>query len=139
MAARRLLILMVILLTISTVAAALVPPPQERSTSTGTSTATTAPAPPADSPGGAGKLVRKQISVRGTGDAKPVVEVQAGDQLALVVASDAPGELSIPAFGLVEFAAPGDPARFDLLLEKEGHFPIRLQGRGTVAEIVAER
>ena len=137
MAARRLLIIMVILLTISTLAAALVPPPQERASSTTSSTATTATT--AEKPPGGGELVRERIAIGRADEEPPTVEVRAGDQLALVVESDAPGELSIPAFGLVEFAAPEDPARFDLLVEETGRYPIRFQGRGTVAQIDAVR
>ncbi len=47
--------------------------------------------------------------------------------------------MSLPDFGLVEFAGPGDPARFDVLVEEEGRYPVRFQGAGTVATIVAER
>jgi hypothetical protein len=46
--------------------------------------------------------------------------------------------VSLPDFGLIEFAGPGNPARFDVLIEDEGRFPVRFQGAGTVATIVAE-
>ena len=138
MAARRLLIIMVVLLTISTLAAALVPPPQQRDSSTAT-TSTTTTTTSEDEPARGGELVREQISIGNSDGAGPTVRVPVGDQLALRVNSDAPGEIGIPAFGLVEFAGPGNPARFDLLLEEAGRYPIRFQGRGTVAEIVSER
>ena len=135
MAARRLLIIMVVLLTISTLAAALVPPPEQRSgaSSTTTTTATTH----ADR-AKAGELVEAEVSAQ-DGKGRKEIEVEPGDQLALVVTSGAPGEASVPAFGLIEFAGPGSPARFDLLIEKRGEYPIRFQGVGTIGKIVADQ
>ena len=137
MAARRLLIIMVVLLTISTLAAALVPPPQERGdTTTSTSTSTTTRERATKEPKGS-DLVRAEVPVPQGGEAPREVRVQAGDQLALVVTSRQPGEVSIPDFGLIEFAGPGNDASFDLLVEEEGRFPVRFQGSGEVATIVA--
>jgi hypothetical protein len=138
MAARRLLIVMVILLTISTLAAALVPPPPEREETSTTSTSTTTTT--GDRPARDGRLVRETISISRSGERAPLeVAARVGDQLALVVESDAPGEVSIPAYGLIEFAGPGDPARFDVLLEEPGRYKVRFDRRGEVARIVATR
>ena len=136
MAARRLLIIMVVLLAISTLAAALVPPPeenQESSSSTSTSTRTT------QEPTKADDLVRSEVPVPERNQAPRQIEVAPGDQLELTVTSGEPGEVSVPDFGLVEFAGPGNPATFNVLIERKGQFPVRFQGSGTVATIVAER
>jgi plastocyanin len=136
MAARRLLIIMVVLLTISTLAAALVPPPQERGEETSTSTSTTTKERTTKEPRGS-DLVRAEVPVPQGDEAPREVRVQAGDQVALVVTSRQPGEVSIPDFGLIEFAGPGNDASFDLLVEEAGQFPVRFQGSGEVATIVA--
>jgi hypothetical protein len=134
MAARRLLIVMLLLLGISTLAAALVPPPERESTETEESTATTRATkerPP-------GKRVAAEVSARGGGRRK-LIQVSLGDQLALVVESARPAEIAVPAFGLIEFAEPGAPARFDMLIRRRGRFDVTAERAGTVATIVAER
>ena len=138
MAARRLLIIMVVLLTISTLAAALVPPPEQgEKTSTSSSTATTKETTKRERPSGS-ELIRAEVPVPRSGQAPRAVELEPGDQLALAVTSGEPGEVSLPDFGLVEFAGPGNPASFNVLIEESGRFPVRFQGSGTVATIVAE-
>ena len=137
MAARRLLIIMVVLLTISTLAAALVPPPEEQQeTSTSTSTTTTGPDPEKKPKGG--DLVRAEVPVPRRNQAPEEIKVEPGDQLALTVTSGEPGEVSIPDFGLIEFAGPGNNASFDLLIDERGDFPVRFRGSGVVATIVAK-
>jgi hypothetical protein len=137
MAARRLLIIMVVLLTISTLAAALVPPPQERGETTSTSTSTATRERTTEEPKRS-ELVRAEVTVPKGDEAPREVRVQPGDQLALVVTSREPGEVSIPDFGLIEFAGPGNTASFNLLIEEDGEFPVRFQGGGEVATIVVE-
>jgi hypothetical protein len=136
-AARRLLIIMVVLLAISTLAAALVPPPEENrgetsSTPTSTSTTTGGPARKAND------LVRAEVPVPKGGQSPEQIEVESGDQLALTVTSGEPGEVSLPDFGVIEFAGPGNPATFNVLVEDAGEFAVRFQGSGAVATIVAE-
>ena len=132
MAARRLLIIMVALLAISTLAAALVPPPEEQAGSSSTSTTTTTTAPEHRG----GDLVRAEVTVGAKGAPKRV-PVKPGDQVALTVSSPRFGKASVPAFGLVDFAEQGAPARFDLLVSERGSFPVRFTGEGTVATVVA--
>ncbi len=67
------------------------------------------------------------------------VGVERGDQLALTVRSSIPGQIEIPAFGLLEDVAPGAPARFDLLLGRAGRFEVRLAGSGKLIAIIAVR
>ena len=136
MAARRLLIIMVVLLTISTLAAALVPPPEERA-GTGQTTSSTATTSRSKEPPTGGRLVDVEVAVRSQRERPREIDVEPGDQLSLLVTSVKPGEVSVPAFGLLEFAGPGSPARFDILIEKAGRYPVHFQGAGTVATIVA--
>jgi hypothetical protein len=128
-----LLIVMLLLLGISTLAAALVPPP-EQGENTESSTSTPRAATPKERP--RGDRVAAQVSARG-GRRPERVRVSAGDQLALVVETPRPGEIAVPAFGLIEFAEPGAPARFDILIERDGRFEVTADRAGTVARIVA--
>jgi len=135
MAARRLLIIMVVLLVLSSLAAALVPPPTERSsTDEGRETTTARSGPGA--PAREGELIRARVDA----DARRAAQISArlGDQLALTVEANAFREVEIPALGLLEPAAPGDPARFDMLVERPGSFLVRLvDGGRAIARIEA--
>jgi hypothetical protein len=135
MAARRLLIVMLLLLGISTLAAALVPPPERRGeteNSTSTRKSTT------DKERPEGQRVAAEVSER-SGGRPEVIRVSTGDQLALVVKLARPAEVGVPAFGLIEFAEPGAPARFDVLIERAGRFEVTAERAGTIATIAAER
>jgi hypothetical protein len=134
MAARRLLIVMLLLLGISTLAAALVPPPERDETPTETSAPPTSRA--RESP--QGERVAAQVSAAASGRPDRI-RVASGDQLALVVKSPRPAEIAVPAFGLIDFAERGAPARFDILVERSGRFEITAERQGTVATIAAER
>src|SRR5262245_4317759 len=117
MAARRLLIVMLILLGVSTLAAALVPQRTLRdsgTTPTRATTTTTAAVPP-------NPAIRRPTKILVGGKKFPVVApVSVGDQLTLLVRSRFPAEIMIPEFGLVGFATPDTPARFELLLDTPG-------------------
>jgi hypothetical protein len=115
-AARRLVIVMVILLGISTLAAALIDPPE-----TAEEEAATGP-PPGPQP--RGELIRERISADGR--RAPVIRIAVGDQLALTVTSTRADEVEIPGLGVLRFATPLAPARFDLLAREEGSYAIRL-------------
>jgi hypothetical protein len=130
MAARRLLIIMLILLGLSTLAAALVPQRTLNDGSTSNSTtrstpATTAPGPPSPLP----PVAEITVGVKKF----PVVPVRVGDQFTLLVLSRRPREISIPEFGLVGFATPDTPARFELLPEVPGTFGIVFAASGKAA------
>ena len=137
MAARRLLIIMVVLLTISTLAAALVPPPEEQEETTSSSTSTTTTTNANEKPK-ANDLIRSEIAVPKGDQAPEQIDVEPGDQLSLAVTSGEPGEVSLPDFGLIEFAGPGNRATFDILIEEDGEFPVRFGGSGDVATIVSK-
>jgi len=123
MAARRLLIVMLVLLGLSTLAAALLPQRtlnQDGTTGTTTTQATTTA--PAATPNFA-FLRPTKITVGGK--KFPVVSpIHVGDQLRLLVRSRVPAEIEIPEFGLVGFASPYPPARFELLPDTPGTFGI---------------
>ena len=137
MAARRLIIIMVVLLTISTLAAALVPQPEERSDSASRSSTSSTETTRAERKSAGGELVEAEVDTEARKGRPSAVELAPGDQLALTVTSPDPGEVSVPAFGLLEFTGPGDPARFDILVEKSGRYPVRFAGGGTIAVISA--
>jgi hypothetical protein len=130
MAARRLLIIMLILLGLSTLAAALVPQRTLNDGSTSATTtrsapATTVPAPPSSLP----PVAEITVGVKKF----PVVPVRVGDQFTLLVLSRHPREISIPEFGLVGFATPDTPARFELLPDVPGTFGIVFTASGKAA------
>jgi hypothetical protein len=135
MAARRLLIVMLVLLGISTLAAALVPPQHLRQTTMATQTqGRTTPADTLPS----GRLLEGTIDVGGP--KRPVVPIQVGDELALVVTADRRDDVEIPALGLVEPIGPFTPARFDILARMPGSYAIRfVQGNAVIARIVVSK
>jgi hypothetical protein len=152
MAARRLLIVMLILLGLSTLAAALVP---QRTLRDGTTATTTQPAQTAPKPLPAGgRSIQAKVVVGGTkipvvagpicaATGKPrCAPIHVGDQLTLLVRSEVSTQLSIPEFGLVGFATPETPARFELLATSPGTFGILFvppQNVGGCLEKVAGR
>jgi hypothetical protein len=122
MAARRLLIVMLILLGLSTLAAALVPQDTlDDGDTTGTTTtqATTTATPPPN------PAVLRPTKITVGGKKFPVVSpVEVGSQLELLVRSRFPTQIAIPEFGLIGFATPETPARFELLVNNAGTFGI---------------
>lgn len=124
MAARRLVVVMLVLLVISTVAAALAPVPPPEGTET-TSTATSPP-PPLTPVGG------EFVSARfAPGEGRKRLKLQAGDQLRLEVETASAQTLELTGTGLTDNAAPGAPARFDVLLRRPGHYTVQPLGRPT--------
>jgi hypothetical protein len=130
MAARRLLIVMLVLLGVSTLAAALVP---QRTLNEEGTTSTTRPTTTAPSALPNPSFLRPTKITVG-GKKFPVVSpIPVGDRLRLVVRSRFPAEIEIPEFGLVGFASPGAPARFELLPDTPGTFGILFSESGKVA------
>ena len=123
MVARRLLIVLLILLGISTLAAALAPPPDEE---TDTKPTTTQTAPPPIEQVGAdnGRLLKATMNA--DDEKVTVVPLRVGDQLALQVRSKASDQVEIPDFGQIEAVSRDGPASFDLLLEEEGTYDVKL-------------
>ena len=135
MAARRLLIVLLVLLGLSTLAAALVP---QRTLNEGSTTGTTTTQATTTTPNPA-FLRPTKITVGGK--KFPVVSpIHVGDQLRLLVRSRFPAEIEIPEFGLLGFASPDAPARFELLPDTPGRFGILFADSGKPAgqiEVVA--
>ncbi len=122
MAARRLVILMVVLLAASTVAAALAPQSDQSDDETTTTATTTTEVAPPD------RVLDRELvhaTIDSGAETPRTIEVEIGDQLALVVETPEPVQIEIPGFGLLEDADPDAPARFDLLVAREGKFPVR--------------
>jgi hypothetical protein len=132
MAARRLLALLLALLAVSTLAAALTAPAPDREPEDTEGTS-------ASHPGArkSGRLIEATLDASARRPEQ--VEVQRGDQLALTVRARAGGQIEVPAFGRLEDIAPAAPARFDLLLERAGHFEVRIAGSGRVIGTIAVR
>ncbi|HSD25488.1 MAG TPA: hypothetical protein VLB79_14305 [Solirubrobacterales bacterium] len=119
MAARRLLIVMLVLLGLSTLAAALVP--QRTLKDGGTTGTATTPSTTTTATGAPNPAFRRPTKIIVGGKKFPVVApVSVGDQLTLLVRSRFPAEITIPEFGLVGFATPDTPARFELLADTPG-------------------
>jgi hypothetical protein len=137
MAARRLLIVMLVLLGLSTLAAALVP---QRSLNEGDTTGTTTTQPTTSTPTEQNPARLRPTKITVGGKKFPVVSpVAVGSQLTLLVRSRMPAEIAIPEFGLVGFATPDTPARFELLLETSGTFGIVFTASGKVAARIEVR
>ena len=120
MAARRLIMILLVLLFISSLAAALIPIDRsdDSTDSSTTSTTAAAEAPPA------GRSLVKRIDVR---QRKPeTIRMKVGDQLELSVDGPVPDQVEIPRLDLVEPIDSGAPARFDLLADMPGTYPVRL-------------
>ena len=114
MAARRLVIVMLVLLGVSTLLASLAPPPGSRTDSS----TSTSPRTAKQASRNGGELVRREIDAQAS---RPeVIQVPAGDQLALEVSSDRVAEIEIGLLGLLDTAAPLSPARFDVFAEEPG-------------------
>jgi hypothetical protein len=132
MAARRLIILMVMLLVLSTLAAALLPAPRTSDEDrTRTGTARRGSPPPHPPAGSRSRLLQATID---TAPRPPqTIPVLIGDQLSLLVSSRFGDLVEIPAFGLIKAVAPAAPARFELLLDRAGVFPVRTVDAGLLA------
>ena len=115
MAARRLVIVMLVLLGVSTLLASLAPPPGPR---TGSSTTSGTSRTAKERPKGDGQLLRREIDAQA--NRPEVIQIPAGDQLALEVSSDRVAEIEIGLLGLLDTAAPLSPARFDVIAEEPG-------------------
>jgi hypothetical protein len=129
-AARRLLIVMLVLLGLSTLAAALVP---QRSLRDGTNgTGTTTSAAPLTTTTAVPTSVPPEVPITVPMKKPPVILAHLGDQFTLLVTSTKPEQVSIPEFGLLAFAAPDAPARFELLPTVPGRFGILFASSGKV-------
>lgn len=134
MAARRLVIVMLVLLGISAAAAALAPTRDSGDETVGSTTSeaagstTTTPEVEPDP----AEHESSTFDIKVGGRKLPVVPVELGERVTLIIRSKVADQLEIPALGVIEPVAPGAPARFELLPEVEGSLGIRLVNAGTV-------
>ena len=146
MAARRLVIVMLVLLGLSTLVAALVPTPnpdREKTSATNGASGKNAPDPdragnpdPAGTPG----LVSARIDIsQAAGKPPAVVRVKPGNRLILAVGGSVGADISIPGFGLTETMTPTAPARFDLIVDRAGRFPVRVFGSDRAAGTIVSK
>ena len=110
MLGRRLLVLFAVLLGLTALVTALAPRPTVKPRPESASVATPTPTP---SPTAAG---RPRARVR----------ARAGDVLALTVKGDVLDGVEITGLGKLEPIEPGSPARFEMLFDGPGEFPITL-------------
>ena len=75
-------------------------------------------------------LVRARITI--SAGVPQVVRVKPGQRLVLLVGGPVGEDISIPAFGLTETAAPSAPARVDLIVDRPGRFEVRAFGADRV-------
>ena len=131
MAARRLIMILLVLLFVSSLTAALVPIDRSGDSTDGETTTTTQPAPEAP----AGKLVHARIDTRD--ERSKAVRLHVGDELALLVSGHVPDQVEIARLDLLEPIDLGAPARFELLADAAGTYPIRLvEANRVIARIV---
>ena len=121
---------LLVLLFLSSLAAALIP--VERSSTSDSTTTTRSQPATADTPG---ELLSRRLDSR---DNKPkTIRMRLGDQLQLSVDAGGPNQVQIPAFDQLEPVDLGSPAKFDLLPDAAGRYPVKLVlGDRTVGRIV---
>lgn len=129
MAARRLIALLLALMAISVIATALAPPQRGgEQSSTTTTTSDPGPEAPEEKSGTTEpSLIAASVDASSPRTNDPV-QAAAGDQLALTVRAASTQQIEISGLGLYDVAAPGAPARFDLVLRDEGRFAVLAEG-----------
>lgn len=85
--------------------------------------------PPAPAAAGGQELV-------GALPEEEVVRAEVGDLVRLVVSARRPTGVELAAFGELELAAPGAPARFTVLADRRGEFPVRYTESGELAGLL---
>jgi hypothetical protein len=127
---RRILVVFAVLLGLTALVTSLAPRPTVRPRSAGPAVSTPAPTPPTPS-GQASRRIERTISAdRGRSQAK--VRARTGDVLALAVRGDLLDGVEIAGLGKLEPIEPGSPARFEMLLDAPGEFPVTLLDTGRI-------
>ena len=114
---RRLLLLVAVLFMIAAIASAIAPRPE------------TGPAPLAPTPAPPAAIATPRVT--GHLPADGVVRADVGDVVDLSVTAEAEDTVQIVALGLDAPVDPQTPARFELVADQPGRFPVTLQGAGT--------
>ena len=109
-------------------------------TTTAATTQTTAtaarPEEKKKAPGPAGRSATRQVTATFRPDSPNRVEIAAGDQLTLFVRVKSPQQVGVPALGLVSFADPYAPARFDIFPRETGRLEVRSSAGRDLGSIV---
>jgi hypothetical protein len=138
---RRVLLLFALVLGLSALVASIAPPPETRDEAT--DDATVAEPAPAVAPEPLAPPLK--LSARRSNGPPPTQHVSVGSGFNLEVSVPEPGDVVLGEFGLRQSADALTPARFDLVAERVGRFPVifepvdgerRLVGRLAVEEPV---
>lgn len=138
MAPRRLVILITTLLAASILINVLAQPLREQRSRTETTPSSTAETTPNATANTAGQQqtepepppVEERVVVIEPGE-RPRISAVAGEPVSLVIRSRRLSEVAIPGLGLLGFAEPLDPARFDILPRQRGRFEITAEPGGS--------
>jgi len=126
---RRLLVIMAVLLGLTALAASLAPRPPVADPGAGAPrSASPTPAPSADAGGGSRRVVMTVKADEGTRPA--TVRSRPGDVVELTVEGDVLDSVELEGLNEIEPLEPGSPARFEILTDNEGRYPIRLIDAG---------
>ena len=135
MAVNRLIVVLIVVMLMSTLAAALAPVRPEEGSEETTTTTTSEDA--AAEQGGRDR----HATLRAPNQGPHPIGGAVGDALTLDVFVGAPGYVSIPDIGRLEFATPEDPAEFFIYLRRAGRYEVRFGERDRLIAtiVVVER
>ena len=114
---RRLLLLVAVLVMVAAIASAIAPGPERQ------------PTPLAPSPAFPGAVATSRVTGRLPAD--DVVHAVVGDVVDLTVTADVEDTVQIVDLGLDAPVDPQTPARFELVADQPGRFPVTLEVAGT--------
>jgi hypothetical protein len=136
---RRVLLLFALVLGLSALVASIAPPPDDRDEAADRP-ATVVEPPPATAPEPVAPPVK--VSAKDTGGPVPTRHVSVGAGFTLQVSVPAAGDVVLEGLGLRQSADQLTPARFDLVAERRGRFPVVFHpidgDRRVVARLVFE-
>jgi hypothetical protein len=121
---RRVLLLFALVLGLSALVASLAPPPDDPDNHPATQPTVASPPPPA---GPAMQRMTVRIPVRGPRAPRPTRRVREGSSFSLVVPVEHPGDIVVNELGLRQTADPRTPARFYLVAEPGGRYPVEFE------------
>jgi hypothetical protein len=119
---RRVLLLFALVLGLSALVASIAPPREDE---TADRPATVVEPPPATAPEPIAPPLK--LSAKETGAAVPTRNVSVGAGFTLQVSVPEPGDVILEGLGLRQSADPLTPARFDLVAERRGRYPVVFQ------------
>jgi hypothetical protein len=117
---RRVLLLFALVLGLSALVASIAPPPETRDEAAEDTTVATSPAPPAMVMNPA----RVEFSARAAGGPPETRRVRVGSSFVMEVSVPKPGDVVVYGLGLRQSADELTPARFAVLAEPRGRYPV---------------